>query len=452
MLFNGADLVVHHTPGDTPYLLVVFGPAGYGHTATHDYFGKVVSEKKRIETIGFAAKVDNWYMTPEMDDAFEVIQPILQRFDKVIVVGMSMGAHTAIKQARRLKAHAVLAMSPKFSLDPEECNVPQQYLDKNFKPHMRGMGIKPEDDSERIIVAWDPMDSTDEEHAQLILAALPSASPVRMFYARHGVCESIAGADFMKEIIDSLADNTPAETTSLIARIRRAHPVNIIFRLHACVGRHPLLSYLMIVSPRISRNRRAEHIYYNYGINGVLYFTLVIHGYDGEAVDLAGKIKSFLKYKEICPVGRGDMPPPIRLHTGDFQLVTCHGYMLAWDMQHRNFHGVQAFWPDNGLLPVIVRRHGHGFGVYVRIDGKLEPLVLKEDAVVLGTGAPDEEAFVVDSSGSKVGPGNKWSCPGLSVAISSSRGFLVTLPSRDIGLASANNCTWECLALLPVNS
>lgn len=146
------------------------------------------------------------------------------------------------------------------------------------------------------------------------------------------------------------------------------------------------------------------------------------------------------------------MPPPIRLHTGDFQLVTCHGYMLAWDMQHRNFHGVQAFWPDNGLLPVIVRRHGHGFGVYVRIDGKLEPLVLKEDAVVLGTGAPDEEAFVVDSSGSKVGPGNKWSCPGLSVAISSSRGFLVTLPSRDIGLASANNCTWECLALLPVNS
>lgn len=452
MLFDGSDLAVHHTPGETPYLLVVFGPAGVTNTATHDYFGRAVSEKKRIETIGFAAKIDNWYMTPEVDEAIAIIQPILDRFEKIIVLGMSMGAHTAIKKARRLRAHAVLAMSPKFSLDPEECNVPQRYLDENFRPHMRGMGIKPEDECRNIIVAWDPAESTDEEHAQLILTALPSATPVRMFYAGHLVCVSIAGSDTMKSVIDTLAGDTPAATATLLSRIRRSHPSNIASRLHSCVRKHPLLCYRMIVSPQIDRHRRAGEIYHNHGANGILYFMLAVRGYADEAVSLASKLTNFLKHRTISPEAGGDAPLPITLHTGDFQLVTDHGYLLAWDMQNRNFHGSRAFWSDNGLLPVIARRQSHGFGIYVRIDGRLEPLVLRNGAVMLGAAAPDGERFTVDPSGSKVGPGEKWSCPGLSVTISSSRGFLLATPQRSIALDSPNKGAWECLALLPVNS
>lgn len=452
MLFEGSDLAVHHTPGETPYLLVVFGPAGVTNTATHDYFGRAVSEKKRIETIGFAAKIDNWYMTPEVDEAIEIIQPILDRFEKIIVLGMSMGAHTAIKKARRLRAHAVLAMSPKFSLDPEECNVPQRYLDENFKPHMRGMGIKPEDEYGRIVVAWDPAESTDEEHAQLILKALPSATPARMFYAGHLVCVSIAGSDMMKSVIDSLAEDTPDATATLMNRIRRSHPNNIAARLHQCVRKHPLLCYRMIISPHVDRHKRAEEIYQNHGANGILYFMLAIRGYADEAVSLASKLTNFLKYRTIYPATGGEAPLSITLHTGDFQLVTDHGYVLAWDMQNRHFQGVRPFWPDNGLLPVIARRHGHGLGIYVRIGGKLEPLVLRNGVVMLGSVAPDGETFTVDLSGSKVGPGETWSCPGLSVTISSSHGLLIATPQRNVALDSTNKGAWECLVLLPVNS
>ncbi|CDG38821.1 hypothetical protein ASAP_0776 [Asaia bogorensis] len=47
-------------------------------------------------------------------------------------------------------------MCPKYSLDPDICNIEQAHVDKYFCKRMKGMKIDPKNVSGRVFIVYDP--------------------------------------------------------------------------------------------------------------------------------------------------------------------------------------------------------------------------------------------------------------------------------------------------------
>ncbi|NHN85232.1 hypothetical protein GOB93_11345, partial [Acetobacter musti] len=123
ILYEGEELVVHQAEGDTDYLLVTFVGAWETEHACRTFLAETPVRKNRISCLGITAKVDYWYISPETDHVLSLIRNIAAGYSRIILFGMSMGGHAAIAFSRALNADVVFTGAPKWSLDPEECEI-----------------------------------------------------------------------------------------------------------------------------------------------------------------------------------------------------------------------------------------------------------------------------------------------------------------------------------------
>ncbi|MFT8719431.1 MAG: hypothetical protein ABF824_08590, partial [Acetobacter sp.] len=247
LVYEGDELVLHYEAGDTDYIVITFQGAHRTETASTAFFADVPLKKNRITAIGVTAKVDHWYISPDTEKILTLIEEIASDYQQRILIGLSMGGYAAIAFSKRLKATRVFSCAPKWSLDPNECDVPQNYVEQNFRPGMEGMGLRQEQTSGQIFITYDPGHEIDTYHVQKIAAHLKDAFFIKTFYTGHIVFDHLSGSANFLALVNALCSNEAStEVLRTVSKIRRFHYNNLINRLERSIYTHPIMSMYSI--------------------------------------------------------------------------------------------------------------------------------------------------------------------------------------------------------------
>jgi len=130
-----------------------------------------------FSSLGFETSSPNWFPEEDMRECLDAAEAVLgARFPTRLLVGASQGGHAALRHGAALRATAVLAFSPAYSIDPV------LFRDSRFGPRCRpalnsGMHVAAGDVAGRVAVVFDPRDADDAGHAALLGAAFATATP-----------------------------------------------------------------------------------------------------------------------------------------------------------------------------------------------------------------------------------------------------------------------------------
>ncbi|WP_025824153.1 hypothetical protein [Asaia astilbis] len=260
IIYEGESIVLHHEKGDSEFVLITFTGLNCEEVAKEYFSLKHTARKKNLTVFGFATKKPNWFLGKETDDAIETLNSLIDKQKKVIVFGLSMGGYAAIKHSKKLRASCVLSMSPKYSINPEECIIAENYR-KYLTDDMENMSLKSGDISENTYILSDPHEKTDFYHTQLILNLSPSAKHIQTFYSDHVVYESLSGSEAMYTLIINAVNGNESDLRRSASTIRRHNSANIRNRFLRSYEKHPILAGIMLISPKIMHLRNVDFIF-----------------------------------------------------------------------------------------------------------------------------------------------------------------------------------------------
>ena len=166
-LFRSENLVVRRVGGfSRDACVVTFDSFTDTRTLGRPGFGQGFLHSREIDAIHVIARENDWYQYAEMGDAMATVHAATRDYHRVVTYGSSMGAYAAIRLAGLAGAHAIVALSPQYSIDPKI--VPFEY--RWEEPSRRFQAVwertLPYPDVEDAYVAYDP-DNLDIKHLAL---------------------------------------------------------------------------------------------------------------------------------------------------------------------------------------------------------------------------------------------------------------------------------------------
>ncbi len=259
LAFEDAHLRVIFKPGYSDWLLITFGDAATLADGTR-FFADSVAQKLDLTCLGFMALEKNWYPGSSIAACLPHIAYTLRAFNRRLIFGSSMGGYGAIKYARMLGATDVVAYCPQWSIDPAECGGPGiSGYDAQFRPHMAGMGIRPDDISGTINIFYDPWDPTDSYHYNKIAAAAPGVRGFRVPHAGHHVLEGLKGTALTAAIWRGCMENDPAGVHYAIQPARHKNSFRRQNLLLKIAERDPTRAFRLVVALRARAALRIAH-------------------------------------------------------------------------------------------------------------------------------------------------------------------------------------------------
>lgn len=118
-LFRSDTLVVRAVPAaDTTRWVVTFDNYGLGPGFDRKGYGEDFLYASGVSAIHVLGRGDDWYQYPDTLDAMAAVRAHVAGAERVVTYGSSMGAYAALKLADAAGAHAALALSPQYSVDP----------------------------------------------------------------------------------------------------------------------------------------------------------------------------------------------------------------------------------------------------------------------------------------------------------------------------------------------
>ncbi|MCJ2182644.1 hypothetical protein MTR62_08060 [Novosphingobium sp. 1949] len=355
IVFEGCEIVIHHQHKTNDLVVVSFAPGGVTHEALTTFWGMGLFDKIEISAIGVTTKVDNWFISPDEDAFVAKIEELITPYETVVLMGCSMGAHTAIRLSRRLRARATLALAPKFSLDETEFpQIERRYVDTYFREDMRGMGLRREDAAGMVFIAYDPLYEADKQHALRILDEMPNAIPAPTFYTEHGIADHLSGNDNMRRITMAMAHGLQADVLATLLDVRRRHWRTVQRIIDTRMERKPVLC-ARLLNNALRRQGKYENLRHWDRRFGRLYY-------------------------HLRRAGRGDLAPQIiNLKLGDTPLdpgssrqylMSFHGGLLCYDTLAKTMCMAQQIQPEAHQHPIFVRLQGEDVHLQTEIDGK----------------------------------------------------------------------------------
>lgn len=118
-LYCSDHLVVRRVAaGDRDHWVVTFDNYGIGHGFDRPGFGQEWLRATGISAIHVLGKAEDWYQYEDIDAALAAVRAAVSGAGRVITYGSSMGGYAAIRFADAVGAHAAVALSPQYTLDP----------------------------------------------------------------------------------------------------------------------------------------------------------------------------------------------------------------------------------------------------------------------------------------------------------------------------------------------
>jgi hypothetical protein len=162
-------------------------------------FGEHFLLKSGVDAIHVTSRENDWYHYPEMAEAMACIQSMTRGYTRVVTYGSSMGAYAAIRFGGLVGAHAILALSPQFSIDPVVVPWEQRWLECGRRFHGRWEESLPFPAAEEAYVVYDPANQDKRHIGQL--AARFRFDPIALRHGGHPVTGFLAEIDLLQELI-----------------------------------------------------------------------------------------------------------------------------------------------------------------------------------------------------------------------------------------------------------
>jgi tetratricopeptide (TPR) repeat protein len=159
--------------GDGRRQVVTFDSYHEPHGLDRPGFGEAFFRSEGVTAIHVLSHGNDWFQTSEMQLVIQIISEAAAGAERLLAYGSSMGGYAALRFAGPAGAHAALALSPQYSIDPRK--VP---FETRWAPDQRRIRFREELDGRimaapRMILAYDPMIEADRRHAELFAAATP---------------------------------------------------------------------------------------------------------------------------------------------------------------------------------------------------------------------------------------------------------------------------------------
>ncbi len=220
-LYRSDNLVVRCIPGSNrDRWVITFDNFGIGHGFDRQGFGEEFFRARDVSAIHVMGRSEDWYQYPDMADALATVREATAGSARVMTYGSSMGGYAAIRFADAVGAHAVLALSPQYSIDPAK-----PPFDDRWSQHAHAIVWLPEIDGKvrceaRPVVIFDPK-SADGMHARRLaqdieIQAIPLANtghPVTTYLREVGLLES-----FVVAVLDDTFEAERARDAAWAAR------------------------------------------------------------------------------------------------------------------------------------------------------------------------------------------------------------------------------------------
>lgn len=183
-LFRSDNVVVRCVPAeDLSRWVVTFDNYGIGHGFDRAGFGEDFLRNSGVSAIHVLGRGDDWYQYPEMAEVMAAVRAATVGADRVMTYGSSMGGYAAIRFADAAGAHAVLAISPQYSIDPYKVPFETRWLQEACR-----IAWLPEIDGPircacTPVVVFDPT-GEDRRHVEMI-AAETAVEPLDLLHSGH---------------------------------------------------------------------------------------------------------------------------------------------------------------------------------------------------------------------------------------------------------------------------
>lgn len=186
LIFDGAALRVVLYPGDPRLLMVTldwrrdgkadFSPANYSTN-----FARMGYAQLSIKT-----RANDWFLNQDTLAAEAAMTRLRPAFDRIHMLGFSMGGYGALRFAAALGANSVVVVSPQSSLHPAQAPFERRYPTEaaGFDPILGDLSSRAVPDL-RGLVLIDPFESADLRHARQIAALFPKLRIVRLNFGGH---------------------------------------------------------------------------------------------------------------------------------------------------------------------------------------------------------------------------------------------------------------------------
>ena len=186
LVFDRADLRLVLYPGDRRLLMVTldwrrdgkadFSPANYSTT-----FARMGYAQLSIKT-----RANDWFLNADTLAAETAMARLSATYDRVQILGFSMGGYGALRFASVLGARSVVVVSPQWSLHPDQAPFEQRYPTESarFDPALGDLSSRAVPELRGLILI-DPFVAADLQHARQITALFPKLRILRLNFGGH---------------------------------------------------------------------------------------------------------------------------------------------------------------------------------------------------------------------------------------------------------------------------
>ena len=381
VLYEDEEIKVMFQPGDSSVLLVTFGDM-LNLVRDMTFAADVPAKKLNLNCIGFMAKKQNWFPLKSVQRASSIIASMHTKFENVVTYGTSMGGYGAIKYSRLMRATAVIAFCPQWSIDKNECDGEDPGYQQQYRPDMEAMGIRTYEISGSIYCLYDPGHKRDTFHASKISDLADSIKAITVPSAGHGVARLLAGTNLLDSMIELACSDDVAGLVALIHRARRNHPIRRKTLLTKLSTKHPYLLERILSNPNHSKGLTATDL-------------LTVRNNQLSALlkknDRQGSINTITRIcaMEICPTRRQMLEKfKIKISKENKEnstIVTAHRGTLKYCLvTGRLIHGDGRQPPNDGRhsYPLSMSRIGLSDCITVEIDADTYCMIVSIDGNV----------------------------------------------------------------------
>jgi tetratricopeptide (TPR) repeat protein/lysophospholipase L1-like esterase len=248
IVFESDEVQAIYEPGDSDFLLITFGAIAMRPNG-RAFFGQPVTQAAGISALGFMAKRPNWYPSAAMRLAKDALGEILLRHKNRVMFGYSMGAYGAIKFSGLFGARTCVAISPQFSIDPNDVAAFDRSYNHFFSDKLHaGMAVRKEDCPEDVFILYDNRYSVDIRHMALYKKAIDPFL-INVPFTGHETMRCFTGTKVATTLFDLCRERNLTALDALARMRRKPHPIRAFRLCLELAFKHP------VWADQILRNR-----------------------------------------------------------------------------------------------------------------------------------------------------------------------------------------------------
>ena len=279
-LYRSERIVVRQVAtGNRDRWVITFDNYGIGHGFDRSGFGQDWLQGQGVSAIHVLGKAEDWYQYEDIDEALAMVRLAVSGATRVMTYGSSMGGYAAIRFADAVGAHAALALSPQYTLDPRIAGVDRRWSQDSQRIQWIDRINGPLTTTAEVVMVYDPR-GLDGWHGRRIRDDI-RVSPLRLPFTAHPATSFLSEIGLLGQLVmDVLHDRLDTAGFEREARRRRSSSGVYLGEMAGLQPEHRTRTALALARKAVAASPSNHHARLN------LARQLLRHGEQAEALVL----------------------------------------------------------------------------------------------------------------------------------------------------------------------